>query len=108
MGNNRLRHQADTLNICTVLPDSGPWRMSSWGVGTGKGAAPISATLPYGCTEFLLISAEFRQLMRSYLLLRMAAIRGTRGHGFPPGIAMTAPAPQGAGEEAGGRVGWGR
>src|SRR5690606_8973533 len=28
-------------------------------------------------------------------------------HGCPPGIAMTAPAPRGAGEEAEGRAGWG-
>ncbi len=35
----------------------------------------------------------------------MAAIRGIRGHGFPPDIVMTAPALKGAGE-AGGRVGW--
>ena len=27
----------------------------------------------------------------------MAAIRGTQGHGFPPGIATTAPAPSGRG-----------
>ncbi|MDN5340946.1 MAG: hypothetical protein PWQ30_2055 [Euryarchaeota archaeon] len=28
-------------------------------------------------------------------------------HGFPPTIAMTAPAPKGAGEEREARVGWG-
>jgi len=36
----------------------------------------------------------------------MTATEDTLGHGFPPNIAMTAPA-LGAGEEAGGRAGWG-